>query len=159
MLTYLVKLNNKFQAQRSVVILHHHMRVFSWTGLRQVWLVWFRYIDDIFFVWTHGEEELNIFLKYLNEFAPCIKFTYESNKESIAFLDTKVSLRNGMDFTDVNVKPTDRHQYLHYLSAHPFHTKKSIVFSQTLQISRLCSSEKDFENHKEEMKSWFRKRE
>ena len=58
-------------------------------------LVWFRYIDDIFFIWTHGEEELKFFLKSLNEFDPWIKFTYESNKESIAFLDTKVSLRNG----------------------------------------------------------------
>ena len=57
------------------------------------------------------------------------------------------------------VKPTDRHQYLHYLPAHPYHTKKSVVLSQALRISRLCSSEKDFENHKEEMKSWFRKRE
>ena len=56
-------------------------------------------------------------------------------------------------------KPTDRHQYLHYLSAHPYRTKKSVVFSQTLRISKLCSSEKDFEKHKEEMKSWFRKRE
>ena len=73
---YLLKLNNKFEAQRLVVILHHNMRVFSWTSLRQVWLVWLRYIDDIFFVWRHGEEELNIFLKNLNEFAPCIKFTY-----------------------------------------------------------------------------------
>ena len=27
-----------------------------------------------------------------------------------------------------------------------------------MRISRLCNSEKDFENHKEEMKSWFRKR-
>ena len=48
-----------------------------------------------------------------------------------------------------------RHQYLHYLSAHPFHTKKSVVFSQTLQTSKLCSSEKDFENQKGEMKSCF----
>ena len=107
----------------------------------------------------HGEEELNIFLKSLNEFDPCIKFTYESNKESIAFLDINVSLINGKVFTDVYVKHTDRHQYLHYLSAHPYHTKKSVVFSQTLRISRLCSSEKDFENHKEKIKSWFRKRE
>ena len=30
-------------------------------------LVWFRYIDDIYCIWTHGEEELNIFLKSLNE--------------------------------------------------------------------------------------------
>ena len=28
-----------------------------------------------------------------------------------------------------------------------------------MRISRLCSLEKDFENHKEKMKSWFRKRE
>ena len=87
-------------------------------------LVWFRYIDDIFFIWTHGEEKLKIFLNSLNEFDPCIKFTYESNKESIAFLDIKVSLRNGKVFTDLYVKPTDQHQYIHYLSAHPYHTKK-----------------------------------
>ena len=63
-----------------------------------------------------------------------------------------------MAFTDVYVKPTGHHQHFHYLSAHPYHTEKSVVFSQTLRISRLCSSEIDFENHKEEMKSWFRKR-
>ena len=57
------------------------------------------------------------------------------------------------------IKPTEHHQYLHYVSAHPYHTTKSVVFHQTLRISRLCSSEKDFEDHKEEMKSWFRKRE
>ena len=58
-------------------------------------LVWFIYIDDIFFIWTHGEEKLKIFLNSLNEFDTCIKFTHESDKESIAFLDMKVSLRNG----------------------------------------------------------------
>ena len=96
-------------------------------------LVWFRYIDYIFFIWTHGEEGLKIFLKSLNEFDPSlpIKFTSESNKESIAFLDIKVSLRNGKVFTDVYVKPTDCHQYLHYLSAHLYQTKKSVIFSQT----------------------------
>ena len=95
----------------------------------------------------------------LNEFDPCIKFTCESNKESIAFLDIKVSLRNGKVFTILHIKPTDRHLYLHYLSAHPYHTKKSVVFSLTKQISKLCSSEKNFEDHKEEIKLWFRKRE
>ena len=47
-------------------------------------LVWFRYIDDIFFIWTHGEEELQTFLRSLNEFHTNIQFTYESSKESIA---------------------------------------------------------------------------
>ena len=98
-------------------------------------------------------------MKSLNEFHTCIKFTCESNKESIAFLDIKVSLRSDKVFTDVYIKPTDRHQYLHCLSAHPYHTKKSVAFSPTLRISKLCSSEKDFVNHKEEMKLWFRNRE
>ena len=35
-------------------------------------LVWFRYIDDIFFIWTHGEEKLEICLNNLSEFDPCI---------------------------------------------------------------------------------------
>ena len=61
--------------------------------------------------------------------------------------------------TDLYVKSTGRHQYSHYSSDHPYHTEKSVVFSQNLRISRLCSSEKDFEDHKKEMKSWFRKRE
>ena len=75
------------------------------------------------------------------------------------FLDIKVSLRNGKVFTDLYVKPTDRHQYLHFLSAHPYHTKKSVAISQTQRISRLRGSEKDFEDHKVEMKSCFRKKE
>ena len=72
------------------------------------------------------------------------------------FLDKKVSLRNSKVFTDLYVKPTDRHQYLHNLCAHPYHTNTLVVFSQALRISRLYSSEKDFEDHKEEMKSWFK---
>ena len=67
------------------------------------------------------------FLKRLNQFDPCINFTYESNKESVVFLDLKVSLRNGKVFTDVCVKSTDLHQCLRYLSAHPYQTKKSLV--------------------------------
>ena len=151
---------NKFQG-KLLLNLHHHMDNFDTNFLKMQQLqplVWFRYIDN-FFIWTHGEEQLNFFLNSLNEFDPYIKFTYESNKESIAFLDIKVGLRNGKVFNILGINPTDRHQYLHYLSAHPYHTKKSVVFSQTLQISKLCSSKKNFEDHKEEIKLWFRKRE
>ena len=28
--------------------------------------IWLRYIDDIFFIKTHGEEQLNLFLRDLN---------------------------------------------------------------------------------------------
>ena len=40
-------------------------------------LVWLRYIDDIFFIWTHGEQEIQTFLRGFNNFHTDIKFTYE----------------------------------------------------------------------------------
>ena len=79
-------------------------------------LVWFRYIDDIFFIWTHGEQELQNFLRSLNEFHTDIKFTYESSKESIAFLDLKVTVKNNKIITDLYVNSTAHHQYLHSIT-------------------------------------------
>ena len=48
-------------------------------------MIWWRYIDDIFFVWEHGEESLEKFLNKLNTFHPTIKFTAEYSKEAINF--------------------------------------------------------------------------
>ena len=102
-------------------------------------LVWFRYIDDIFFIWTHGEENLRNFLVEFNLFSDDIRFTYEFNKDTISFLDFKVVSWNDKLITSLYSKPTDCHQYLHYGSCHPEHTKRSIVYSQALRIKRVCS--------------------
>ena len=67
----------------------------------------------------------------------------------------KVSVKNSKIITDLYVKSTDFHQYLHCLSAHPNDKKRCVVFSQTLRISRLCSYEENFIKHKTGMKSWF----
>ena len=66
-------------------------------------LLCLRYIDDVFFIWTHCQEEFNNFWKSLNELDPYIKFTYETDKENSAFLEIKVSLRKGPVFTDLYV--------------------------------------------------------
>ena len=58
-------------------------------------LVWLRYINNIFFIWTHGEESLKRFLNELNDFNQYIKFTYEYSVENIPFLYLKVSLKDG----------------------------------------------------------------
>ena len=91
----------------------------------------------------------------LNNFHPSIKFSHEVNKESIHFLDLRIRLSYGNISTDLYVKPTDRHQFLHYTLSHPDHTKRSIVFSQVLRVSRICSEKSDFLKHFEKMKSWF----
>ena len=69
-----------------------------------------------------------------------MKFAHEYSVEDIPFLYLKVELKDGKIATDLHVKPTDRHQYFHFLSAYPNHTKRSVVFSKTLCISRLCSN-------------------
>ena len=90
--------------------------------------MWFGYIDDIFFIWTHGEKSLN------------------------------VRFSSGKLQTSLYVKTADCHQYLHFQSSHPKHTKKLIVYSQTLRVSRACSQEEDYKNYCNQMKSWFLKR-
>ena len=62
--------------------------------------VWLIYIEDIFFIWTHGEAELKKFMEGLNNFLPNLQFTYESSKKRVAFLDLNVSLENGSVTTD-----------------------------------------------------------
>ena len=53
-------------------------------------LIWLRLIDYIFFIWSHGEQGLERFLKDLNNFTPNLSFTYEAIKNCIPFLDLKV---------------------------------------------------------------------
>ena len=121
-------------------------------------LVWFRYNDDIFFIWTHGTNKLVSFMTEFNNYHPNIKFTYESNKENITFVDLNVSLSGNKLTTDLHSKSTDKHQYLHYTSAHPAHNKRSIIYSPALRMSRICSYKTDFKKHLLDMKSWFQAR-
>ena len=39
--------------------------------------IWFRYIDDIFFIWIASEKELVDFSERLNNFHPNLKFIHE----------------------------------------------------------------------------------
>ena len=69
-----------------------------------------------------------------------------------------MNLSGGKLTTDLHIKFTDKHQYLHYTSAYPDHTKRSIVFSQALRVSRIRCNKTDFERHLDDMKSWFQAR-
>ena len=95
------------------------------------WL-WKRFIDDIFFIWTDTEENLDKFLEDLNKFRPDLRFIYEKSRDNIDFLDVVIKIKEGKITTNLFCKPTDGHQYLHYDSCHAEHIKRSIVFSQTL---------------------------
>ena len=75
--------------------------------------VWWRYIDDVFVIWTHSEERLLEFISYLSQYHPTIKFTYERSQSPVTFLNVSVSKdSNGTLQTNLYCKPTDTHQYL-----------------------------------------------
>ena len=52
---------------------------------------WFRYVDNTFVLWPHGEAQLHTFHQHLNQQNPNIQFTMELEKEGcIPFLDVLV---------------------------------------------------------------------
>ena len=107
--------------------------------------IWKRFIDDIFFVWTYGQTELDKFVAYLNNCHNTIKFTLEVSCSKINFLDITISNdTDGLVSTNLYCKPTDSHNYLLYSSEHPRHLLNGIPYSQFVRIKRLCSKPEDF---------------
>ncbi|XP_078600510.1 uncharacterized protein LOC144875445 [Branchiostoma floridae x Branchiostoma japonicum] len=120
--------------------------------------IWWRYIDDIFAVWTRSEEELKAFIQDLNEAHRTIKFTVETSKTSINFLDVTVIISEGEITTDLYTKPTDKHQYLLRNSSHPKHCKQGIPYGQFLRLRRICSSKPRFKEKAAEFRQHFQQR-
>ena len=70
---------------------------------------WLRFLDDIFVIWTEGSYKLKVFVDYLNNLHPTIKFTCSHSIKftcshsltNIPFLDVMVSLKDGLIQTDL----------------------------------------------------------
>ena len=59
-------------------------------------LFWWRYVDDIFLIWPHGESKLHSFYTSLNEFHHAIKFTIKYSSTEVVFLDTTALAHTAM---------------------------------------------------------------
>ena len=120
--------------------------------------LWWRYIDDIFFLWEHGEEKLKSFIDNINKMHPIIKFTADWSKPSIDFLDVTVSIAEGVRETDLYVKPTDSDQYLLSSSCHPFYCEKGMPYSQALRLKRICSKNEFFDKRCNDLEKYLLER-
>ena len=107
-------------------------RLLELTNLKP--LVWFRFIDDIFFIWPHGEDTLTNFLQMANEHHHSIKFTSEHSRHHVNFLDTTVHIDTVTNelYTTLYTKETDTRDFLHYSSAHPASCKTKGPYGQFL---------------------------
>ena len=127
-------------------------------------LVWFRYIDDIFFIWTDGPDKLLDFIKHAQNFSEStnmkskIKFDVNQSTEKVNFLDVTVKLQQGVLATSLYSKPTDAHMYLNTSSNHPKHVIKNIPKGQFIRIRRICSNLNDYKSNSNILSVFLQKR-
>lgn len=114
-----------------------------------------RLIDDVFTIWRHGKETLDVFIKYLNSVHGTIKFTAEYSDKEVHFLDTVVYINGGLLHTKVYTKPTDKKQFLYYSSCHPRHVLKAIPYSQALRYRRNTSDDFIFKESLQTLRQQF----
>ena len=126
--------------------------------------IWFRFIDDIFFVWEGNELSLNNFIKFCDSYSSScnmkssIRFTSSCSKEEVNFLDMTVKLHNGHLVTDLFTKSVDTHTYLHAKSFHPPSTVSALPKAQFIRIRRICSSITDYQRHATKFVNFFSER-
>ena len=81
------------------------------------------------------------------------------SKDKIEFLDTLTYKdKNNNIQTTLYKKPTDRQNYIHSKSAHPFSLKNSIAYSQALRLKPICSTTGEYEKHTNNLKKQLLKK-
>ena len=121
-------------------------------------LVWKRYIDDIFSLWTINRAEISQFIEQANSHHPTIKFTAEISETETTFLDTTISkgerfLKDSVLDVRTHFKPTETFQYTHFTSSHPPGVKKGFIKGEALRLLRTNSSKRIFEEKVKDFKS------
>src|SRR5277367_5706402 len=113
-------------------------------------ILYFRYLDDIFFIWPGDIITLTEYENFLNSLIPNIKITLEHHREHINFLDTTIFKDLEGDLTTLKAKvffkPTDTHQLLQKFSHHPRHTFNGIIKLQLIRFKRISSRKEDYMN-------------
>ncbi|XP_078095826.1 uncharacterized protein LOC144510206 isoform X2 [Mustelus asterias] len=148
--THGTAMGTKFAPQYANIFMHRFEQDF-FTARDLQPMLYTRYINDIFFLWTHGEQSLKQLYDDI-KFHPTIRLTIDYSPESVAFLDTRISIKDGHLSTSLYHKPTDSLTMLHFSSFHPKHVKEAIPYGQALRIHRICSDEEDRSKHLQTLK-------
>ena len=100
-----------------------------------------RYIDDIFMIWTHTEDDLKKFLTDLNGHNPALSYIYHYSLSTVNFLDLTIYKSPRFAFTNILdskmfQKPHNLYQYLHYTSSHQRSVYKAIISGELVKYVR-----------------------
>ena len=103
-----------------------------------------RYVDDIFCVFN-SIEYVRMFLIFVNNFHPNLKFTYKIGQHKLPFLETQMSLSSNNDFSlirNVYRKPTDTKTVLNFHAVRSWILKSCSIefFINIFFVYRACSN-------------------
>ena len=118
-------------------------------------ILWWRYRDAIFDLWTQGHSKLTDFTRFINSLYSTIKFTVVSSETSLNVLDLTLNLVVGFIHTDIYSKPTYNHIYLLRNTAHPAHCTKAIPYGVATRVRRNCSTPEAFEKRSREYQEYL----
>ena len=112
------------------------------------------FIDDVFFLWHHGEAELQRFVNHLNSSHRTIKFevvpgeSYNFTTRAINFLDLKVWIdEQGFIQTTLYKKPCRVVTYLLPSSSHASFICRNIPYSLAYRLVRIESTREGLEKN------------
>ena len=114
----------------------HFKQKYVYSSIEGKSFTYFRYINDIFLIWTRTKNELGQFFKDLSEKHASIKFDPKAPKDCIVFLDTEIYLHNGKLRTKICRKENYQQHYLHIKSEHRKSLKNSLPYSQPITVKR-----------------------
>ena len=113
-----------------------------------------RFIDDVFFLWRHGEAELVRFIAHLNSSHRTIKFdvapgeSYDFTTRSINYLDLRVWVdEQGFIQTTLYEKPCRVVSYLLPSSSHAGFICRNIPYSLAYRLVRIESTQDGLERN------------
>jgi len=104
---------------------------------------WYRYVDDTFVIWPHGQEKLTDFLIHLNGIHNNIQITMEIEEAGhLPFLDIDVYRKKDSSLGHkVYCEPTHTNLYLHQKSYHHPANKHSVLSSLVHRAKVLCDQD------------------
>ena len=104
---------------------------------------WFRYVDDTFVIWPHGQEKLTEFLNHLSRLHSNTQCTMEKEEEDhLLFLYIDIYRKTVSSLGQkVNRKPTHTNLYLYQNSHHHPANKQSVLTSPIHRAKAVCDQD------------------
>ena len=154
--THGIGMGTKMAVASSVIFMAHVEKQLLLSSLHKP-IIWKRFIDNIFSVWTSSKQEIDSFIDFANRFHTTIKFTCEMSSEHAVFLDTEVFkgprfASNKILDVQTHFKATETFQYTHFSSCHPLSVKKGFIKGETLRLLRMNPIKEKFESSKRDFK-------